>query len=184
MNLFILSADPSEAAVQQCNKHVHKMATESAQMLSTAHRMLDGVQTVGVSKSGKRKAKKYVHPELDDVLYKAVHYNHPCTVWTMENSENYRWHYEHFVALCEEYTRRYGKLHSSFVKLGNILRTPPKNIKQVNQQTPFPLAMKSNPECMFPEDPVKSYRLYYQTKQTRFKMVWPEGKKPEWFKEI
>lgn len=181
MNIFILDESPILAAQLQCNKHVVKMPLESAQMLSTAHRMLDGTQKVCSSKSGKRMIKQYSHPDFDELLYKAVHQNHPCTLWTMENSENYRWHYEHFIALCDEYTARYGKIHKSFKKLKDILKNPPKNIKFSNQQTQFPLAMKSNPECIFPSDPVKSYRLFYQTKQNRFKMIWPEGRMPEWF---
>jgi hypothetical protein len=48
--------------------------------------------------------------------------------------------------------------------------------------TPFALAMKSNPECMFHNDPVRSYRAFYQTKQERFKMVWTNREIPEWFK--
>jgi len=47
--------------------------------------------------------------------------------------------------------------------------------------TPFKLAMKSNPECMFPSDPIKSYRLFYQTKQHRFKMTWSKRTIPAWF---
>ena len=47
--------------------------------------------------------------------------------------------------------------------------------------TKFELAMKSNPECMF-DDPVKSYRAFYQTKQHRFKMAWTKRPKPEWIK--
>jgi hypothetical protein len=42
MNIFILDKDPVLAAQLQCDKHVVKMIVESAQMLSTAHRMLDG----------------------------------------------------------------------------------------------------------------------------------------------
>ena len=42
MNLFILDKDPVKAAQLQCDKHVVKMIVESAQMLSTVHRMLDG----------------------------------------------------------------------------------------------------------------------------------------------
>lgn len=45
MNLFILDKDPVLAAQLQCDKHVVKMIVESAQMLSTVHRMLDGRQT-------------------------------------------------------------------------------------------------------------------------------------------
>ena len=53
MNLFILHNDPVIAAQMQCDKHVVKMIIESAQMLSTAHRVLDGTVQIGPSKSGK-----------------------------------------------------------------------------------------------------------------------------------
>ena len=94
MNIFILDNDPVKAAQQQCDKHVVKMIVESAQMLSTAHRMLDGHVELRPSKSGKRMVKHYIlNDKRDDILYKAVHYNHPCTVWTMESHENYLQNY-------------------------------------------------------------------------------------------
>ena len=43
MNIFVLDKDPVVAAQMLCDKHVSKMIVESAQMLSTAHRLLDGV---------------------------------------------------------------------------------------------------------------------------------------------
>ena len=42
MNLFYLSKDPTECATLHCDKHVVKMIIEYAQLMSTAHRMLDG----------------------------------------------------------------------------------------------------------------------------------------------
>lgn len=182
MNLFILSKDPVEAAQLQCDKHVVKMIVESAQMLSTVHRMLDGELKRAPSKSGKTMSKHWVHPDpqLDAVLYRAVHMAHPCTVWTGVSNNNYNWHYVHFTALCDEYTYRYGKVHNTDKLLREVLKTPPRNIP-VGYLTQQPLAMKSNPECMFPDDPVKSYRLFYQTKQDRFKMVWSKRPVPEWF---
>ena len=42
MNIFVLDRDPYKAAEMMCDKHVVKMILESAQMLSTAHRVLDG----------------------------------------------------------------------------------------------------------------------------------------------
>ena len=45
MNIFVLDDNPITAAKQHCDKHVVKMIIESAQMLSTAHRMLDGKET-------------------------------------------------------------------------------------------------------------------------------------------
>jgi len=190
MNIFILNQDPVISAQEQCDKHVVKMIVESGQMLSTAHRLLDG-ELIFIPvldedgnqvylKSGKPKTKKHwQHPDLDDELYKAVHMGHPCTVWTMESVCNYMWHYRHFVALCDEYMYRYGKRHLTDTLLRDILRTPPANIPQV-ERTPFKLAMGSNPECMM-DDPVESYRAFYQTKQDRFDMVWTNRPIPEWF---
>lgn len=182
MNIFILHKDPAVAAQMQCDKHVPKMVVESAQMLSTAHRILDGTVQIGPSKSGKRMVKHYRlfdDPEMDQILYKAVHYKHPCTVWTMESSDNYMWHWKHFEALCEEFSYRFGKTHKSSM-LKSPLWTLPNNIPKTGM-TPFKLAMQSNPECMF-KDPVKSYRAFYHTKQDRFKMAWEKTRaKPYWF---
>ena len=152
-------------------------------MLSTAHRIIDGYSSKAASKSGKMQVKVWVHPdqELDDVLYKATHSTHPCTAWTMTSSTNYDWHYRHFVALCDEYTYRYGKVHLTDKLLRQKLSGLPNNINH-GPLTKFALAMKSNPECMFPDDPVRSYRAFYQTKQERFKMVWTNREVPEWFK--
>jgi hypothetical protein len=182
INLFVLDKDPVKAAQLQCDKHIVKMVVESAQMLSTAHRILDGVEEMRPSKSGKRMVKYWRHrnSNLENVLYRVAHQNHPCTIWTMRSNNNYNWHYVHFVALCEEYKYRYGKTHLTDTKLREVLSTPPTNI-DVGYLTQQPLAMKSNPECMF-EDVVKSYRAYYQTKQDRFKMVWTKREIPEWFK--
>ena len=41
MNIFALDKDPTQAARMMCDKHVVKMILESAQLLSTAHRVLD-----------------------------------------------------------------------------------------------------------------------------------------------
>lgn len=83
-------------------------------------------------------------------------------------------------ALCEEYTYRYGKMHKSEEVLWP-LRSTPINISK-GDLTPFALAMKSNPECINKNDPIKSYRMFYQTKQDRFKMNWTKRNIPEWFK--
>ena len=182
MNVFVLSRNPVEAAQQQCDKHIPKMVVESAQMLSTVHRILDGVEMLKPSVSGKRQVKYYMLPDDRELtLYKAVHHKHPCTVWTGESFINYRWHWKHFSALCDEYTHRYGKVHATDMKLREELERMPDNIPRT-RMTDFKLAMQSNPECMFPEDPVKSYQKFYMTKQKRFTMKWTNRKVPEWFK--
>jgi len=186
MNIFVLDNDPVKAAQLQCDKHVVKMIVESAQMLSTTHRMLDGTEMKKPSKSGKTMVKYYELPdEREDILYKSVHFNHPCTVWTRESCCNYSWHYEHFIALCDEYKYRYGKTHSTDSKLRDILSKIPTNINRIGGMTMFKLAMKASPECVVHglggTDAVESYRNFYQTKQARFSMVWTKRKIPEWF---
>ena len=59
-----------------CDKHVVKMIIEYAQLMSTAHRMIDGDEYTDLSING-RKIKRWRHPELDDVLMKASHAHHP-----------------------------------------------------------------------------------------------------------
>lgn len=185
MNIFYLNEDPVVAAQEQCDKHVVKMIVESAQMLSTAHRVIDGKLVIKQNKQG-RKLKYWDlfegsdDLEMEMLIYKPAHVNHPSSIWVRESSSNYQWLYDHFVALCDEYTYRYGKVHMTDVKLRQALRSHPRNIEK-GPITLMPLAMKSNPECMFPNDPVKSYQLFYQTKQDRFDMKWSKRNVPEWF---
>jgi hypothetical protein len=127
--------------------------------------------------------KYYVHkdPYLEKNLYKAVHHYHPCTVWTCETNSNYNWHYKHFVALCDEYTYRYGKVHATDTKLRTLLKRPPVMTNYSNDRTPFRLAMADYPECIALGDPIQAYQAFYQTKQDRFTMAWTKRDIPEWF---
>ena len=54
MNVFKLNEDPTVAAMLQNDKHVVKMATEYAQLLSTAHRVLDGEMYVDRTANNRR----------------------------------------------------------------------------------------------------------------------------------
>jgi len=193
MNIFVLDKNPITAAELQCDKHVVKMVTESAQMLSTAHRLLDGAPIRKPSKSGKTMRTYYClyegqdDLEMETILMANVHEKHPCTLWTMRSSGNYYWHWTHLKALCEEYTYRYSKIHKVDTlnqligtSLLGALANLPRNIPY-GEMTPFALAMKDQPQCIHPEDPVRSYKEFYQTKQQRFKMVWTKRNIPEWF---
>ena len=81
MNIFYVDPDPGTAAQCLVDKHVVKMILESAQLLSTAHRLLDGIEFEGKSKSG-RKARRWLLPDSRDyTMYAATHINHPSAVW-------------------------------------------------------------------------------------------------------
>lgn len=183
MNRFVLEETPKQCAIAHCDKHIVKMPVEEAQMLCTAHRILDGTIRKQPSKSGKTMVNHYVLPDdREFTLYKAVHRGHPCTKWVMESSENYRWAYSMFMELCKEYTYRYGKTHKCEKDLWVPLQRLPTNIPE-GPLTEMPLAMGSNPECINYSDIIGSYRHYYATKKERFKMVWTNRDEPTWWSE-
>jgi len=179
MNIFFVSTNPIQAAQMLCNKHIAgKMIVESAQMLSTAHRVLDGIKMHEKNKNNKNTTYyKLNNPFLDSILYKATHINHPSTIWARSTSANYQWLYQHFVALCDEFTYRYNKLHLTDKKLRKILLQQPNNICKKELEN-IPLAM---PNEYKQSDSIKAYRTYYKSKQTKFKMIWTKRKCPNWF---
>ena len=140
MNIFYIDHDPVQAAQWMVDKHVVKMILESAQLLSTAHRVLDGVQTNGKSKTG-RNVKRFVLPDArDSVLYSATHINHPSAIWCRKSVENYSWLVDHMFALMAEYTYRYEREHKCYGELSYMLQSPPNNLKEWDW-TPMPSAM-------------------------------------------
>lgn len=162
MNIFHLHENPVVCAQLMTNSHVIKMILESAQILSTAHRILDGTMKIGHSKTG-RKQTQWIHNKYDDILYKATHANHPSSQWCRLTSANYQWLYDHFIALCNEYTKRYNKVHATQAQLAEVLANIPKNIKQ-GQLTRFAQAM---PEQYRANDPILGYRNYYTAEKIK-----------------
>lgn len=158
MNIFYLDADPELAAQAQCNKHVVKMIVETAQLLSTAHRMLDG------------------STYADQVgLYKSTHVNHPSNVWVRSGLHNYQWAHQHFVALLCEYTLRYGKIHASD-RLVSALETPPENLVD----TEFTEPPQCMPDVYKQRVTVEAYRDYYAGEKAGF-CKWSKRGVPNWF---
>ena len=51
MNIFYLDDDPIQCAKWHVDKHIVKMITEYCQLLSTAHRVLDGQMYYGKTKN-------------------------------------------------------------------------------------------------------------------------------------
>jgi len=90
MNIFYLDHNVKQCAAEHCDKHVVKMCIEYAQLLSTAHRVIDGDEWDGRSVNGRR-IKRYFHPDpvMNEELYKACHVNHPSAIWTRASVENY-----------------------------------------------------------------------------------------------
>ena len=143
------------------DKHVIKMILESAQLLSTAHRVLDGVQITGTSSTGRKKQLwKMADKRLESELYSATHVNHPSAVWVRQSIGNYNWLAILLANLCAEYTYRYGKIHkcqeTGLVAL--LVTVAPTNIAKRPFTEPTP-AMPV--EVVVEGSSVASYRNYY-----------------------
>lgn len=183
MNIFFLDKDPAVCAKMHVDKHVVKMVIEYAQLLSTAHRIIDGDMYIGKTTLG-RNIKRWRHPDpvLENILYKASHIGHPSQKWCMENEDNYQWLASLWVELCKEYTYRYGKVHMTQHKLDGILQNSPKNLKSGVWRQPPP-AMSHYPECIVEGDSIASYHNYYVAAKKSF-AIWSKRGTPVWFSEM
>jgi hypothetical protein len=181
MNIFYLDPTPQTCASMHVDKHCVKMILETAQLLSTAHRVLDGVETIGLSQSG-RKAKRWVLPdERESILYAATHINHPSAIWCRYSIQNYSWLCSLLDALCKEYTYRYGKIHKcEQIGLVKALGKLPNNIhiKEFTEPTP---AMPD--QYKVPGNSVKSYHNYYIGEKGRM-FSWTNRPTPEFINRI
>lgn len=161
MNIFYLHKDPKICAEQHNSKHVVKMILEYAQLLSTAHRVLDGVEYTEKTKNGRSiKRWKLDFEYLDRRLYKATHINHPSAVWVRQGIGNYRWLCDLLQYLSYEYTYRYGREHKceSDNLISLLMMNEPKNIPKIYFTPPTP-AMPD--ECKVDGNSLESYRNYY-----------------------
>lgn len=165
MNIFYLNNDVELCAEQHVDKHVVKMILEYCQLLSTAHRVLDGVETAGVSASGRNKKVWKLNNSYDDILYAATHVNHPSAIWVRYGFENYQWLHSLLVELCKEYTYRYGKIHKcEAIGLVDKLKYAPFNIPTKSFTEPTP-AMPDN--YIVNGNSIQSYHNYYNDGKTK-----------------
>lgn len=175
MNIFYLSHDTRESARFQVDSHAVKMILETAQILSTTHRYLDGTKE-SIKVNGRSKT-VYTHPDkvFNDNLYSCTHINHPSTMWARQSGSNYLWLYHYFLAMLEEYTHRYGKNHKCEFLIPFFSCTP-KNIPVGIFTEPTP-AMPT--KYIVSNDSIASYRSYYMGEK-RHLFKWTKRQPPSW----
>jgi len=176
MNIFYVDQCPVKSAKSLVDKHVVKMILETAQLLSTAHRIIDGELYQGLSNSG-RKAKRWrLKDTREDILYSATHINHPSAVWVRQSVENYNWLVDHLFALSDEYTYRYDKQHVTIAKMGYEIQSPPHGLKEWDM-TPMPSCMDK--QYIISDDPIVNYRNYYIHGKKHIH-AWKRREAPDW----
>ena len=164
MNLFLIDLLIESSVKSLCDKHVVKMPTESMQMISTITNHLGF-----------------------DSPYKPVMLNHPSTIWARKSMHNTKWLYEHGLALCEEFTHRYGKIHGSEARIKDLDDFYIESASW-DKATPVDIAMFD--KYRIPNDMevhnwdyvIRSYRHYYLEGKWRF-ASWRKNRRPEWYPE-
>jgi len=167
MNLFILSLNFRECAECMFDKHISKIILEAVQMLCTAIQIIDENNDI------KSKIQ----------LYKIAHKNHPVTIWMRTSLENYLWTLNLVDAMHEEWKFRYNhppeKMHKSYIVAKYLREYAPATDKFPKVgMTPFALAMPV--ECKR-DDPIESYRIYYQTPEKQKIASWKRRERPSWY---
>ena len=163
MNIFVLSDNIKESAIFHTDKHIVKMPTETAQMLSF----------------------NYYHKELWDgkippfvMAFSKTHDLHPCTVWMRKSLSNWLWSVNFGLALYEEYQFRYNK-PDKHLRARQIFEFALKNQPNLPNigLTPFVEAMDD--VFKVSNCTIENYRNYYlKDKSHLFK--WTKRNKPYW----
>ena len=162
MNIFAIEQTPSgdidwvKSAQSQDNYRVVKMILESVQMLCTAINDQHGEQ---------------VTP------YRNAHLNHPSTKWVRESSANFERLVEHTLAMLDEYTERFGKIHKCAGVFENFLDLYEPDRFGCHVDTPLPMCM---PDEFKGDSIVESYRKFYASKP---RMRYPTEKIPVWWSQ-
>lgn len=180
MNIFFLDRDPAICASYHCDKHVVKMATEYAQILSTAVRLKYG-QPGNLPKGDKSIRYQWCLPGESAVCRHDIclvgHRGNRFVEWAGSSRANFGWLLELMEVILLEYTKVYSREHGA-AKYARALHewyySPP----------PLGEVMSDPPLCempasyIVPGDPVASYRNYYRFSKialARYKnRPWPE----------
>jgi len=159
MNIFAIEGSDNnidwiKSAKSQDNYRVVKMILESCQMLCTTLNELSDRQ---------------VTP------YRSTHKSHPSTKWVRASSANFESLVEHTMAMLEEYTERFGKVHKCTSVLEECLDIYDPSLFPSQKQTRLPLAM---PYEFHSDNIIESYRRFYASKP---RIRYPKDKIPNWF---
>ena len=160
MNIFVTDNSPITSARNLPDKHICKMPLETCQMLAIIYS--DWYYGVG---------KLY---KSDGTPYRTAHgafRNHPCTQWAAANQYNLAWLIRHGYALCDEYTQRYGKVHTCLDVISQAERIFHRSFSHINSLSQasrkvrdFTPAMPESIKFDTTIDTITAYKQYLNTK--------------------
>ena len=161
MNIFALSRCPMQSAWWLDDIRKNKMILESAQMLSTAVRVLS--------------------PDTDLSVYKVAYLNHTCTIWARQSRDNFKWLLSHMshLFLQKDGLHKSANLLTDFQKYADSGYFPSESL------TPFANCARNlerGVDYSDVEDVHQAYRMYMNDrwKETNITLTWRWGREPEW----
>ena len=161
MNIFALSRFPMQSAWWLDDIRKNKMILESAQMLSTAVRVLS--------------------PDTDLSVYKVAYLNHPCTIWARQSRDNFKWLLSHMSHLWLQK----GGEHGSARLIPQLDEYSSTGYFPNEELTPFANCARNlerGVDYSEHADTHEAYRLYMNDrwKETNITLTWRWGREPEW----
>ena len=161
MNIFALDKCPMQSAQWLDDIRKNKMILESAQMLSTAVRVLS--------------------PDTDLSVYKVAYLNHPCTIWARQSRDNFKWLLSHMSHL---FLQKDG-LHKSANLLTDFQKYADSGYFPNEELTPFANCARNlerGVDYSEHTDTHEAYRLYMNDrwKERKITLTWRWGKEPDW----
>lgn len=157
MNIFYLDRSPEKAAIYHNNKHVVQLIRECRLELASAHPVEILEAFMFPTPRGYR--------------------HHPCSKWTRAGGDNYRYVARLGLALCSEYTYRYGKVHAYQPHLEWLAEHCP-----IDNDISTPVYLAMPDDCKH-EDPVIAYRQYYLNYKQHL-LTYTKREVPDWVKQF
>ncbi len=161
MNIFAFDRCPMQSASWLDDIRKNKMILESAQMLSTAVRMLD--------------------PDTNLSVYKLAYINHPCSKWARASRDNFKWLLSHMSWL---YNQKSGS-HASARLIPELQQYADGGYFSRDELTPFANCARNlerGVDYSNVDDVHQAYRLYMNDRwrERNITLTWRWGKEPEW----
>lgn len=178
MNIFILDNDIQKSVQYHFDKHVVKMPTEAAQILSCVIWKLDEKLASSLYREGKLYA------------FDSKHINNPLVDWCISNKHHFEYTMQYLDFLSEEYSFRYNKRHAALKHWNTFAEFLVQHFH--SRYTLLSIGNISHIHCMpdkyslpltVPNATVRSYRRYYYYKKL-YLYGYKKRPAPDWLKEL
>jgi Pyrimidine dimer DNA glycosylase len=188
MKIFFLDTDPKKSAECLIDKHLGPQGVYLCQLLSAAHRTIDGIREERPSKVPNKIEHRYALPEpLQTKLYASgFTKGYPAADFVKQSTGHYYWAYDYLTAVMREYFKRYNHPHDHN-DLVEMLKLAPKKMFTQSLEDGWLFMPSVDIELKYTTrdedgviDLVQTYRNWYKFAQPGV-MRWTKTETPTWY---